>query len=177
MGEAAGIKPVQCIEKTEVAHSRKWQWIVQILSKEGSATAAGKHGGATSRHALNGDKLRLELTIPKTFKPLSTFTRVKRTHSRRLFASLVKNLAQAIAYDELFAGLHGDGEDTHLVRDGPADAEGRGGGLDAGEDAAGIFICLHLNPRLARPQLLVALSHCEAKLLFVPRDDEGGEAV
>jgi hypothetical protein len=98
-------------------------------------------------------------------------------HSRRLFARLVKNLAQAIAYNELLTRLHGDGENTQLIAAGPANAEGLGRGLDAGQNAAGIFIGLYLNPRLARLQLLVALSHREAKLLFVPRDDKGREAV
>jgi hypothetical protein len=70
--------------------------------------------------------------------------------SSRLFARLVKNLSQAIAYDKLFAWLHGDGEDTHLIRGGPADPEGLGGRLDTREHPAGIFIGLYLNPRIAR---------------------------
>ena len=76
---------------------------------------------------------------------------------RRLY--LKRIFPQAVAYDELFTGLHGDGEDTQLVCGRPADAERCGGSLDTGKDAAGIFIGLYLNPRLAPLQLLIALSH------------------
>src|ERR1700722_20309388 len=112
--------------------------------------------------------------MPATLRPrrsngllLDRFSSQKKP-SRRLFARLVEDPAEAVPYDELFPGLHGDGEDAHLVRGRPADAEGRGGSLDPGEDAAGILFGLYLNPRFARLQLLVALSHREAKLLFVP---------
>jgi hypothetical protein len=50
---------------------------------------------------------------------------VKRIHSRRLFARLVENLAEAVVYDDFFAGLHGEGKDTHLVWVGHFDTEGR----------------------------------------------------
>jgi hypothetical protein len=79
--------------------------------------------------------------------------------SRRLFARLVENLAQAVAYDKLFARLHGDGKNAHLIRGGPANSQRRVWGLDAGQDAADILIGLYFNPRIARLQLLVALSH------------------
>src|ERR1700730_18531516 len=55
---------------------------------------AGAHG--QSRTLCPQPRSAPSLSAFPTVKHLS---RVKRTHSRRLFASLVKNLAQAIAYN------------------------------------------------------------------------------
>src|ERR1700733_9563669 len=95
---------------------------------------------------------------------------------RRLLKSFFKNLAQTIAHDEFLAWLQCQGEDAQMIctaRLGVA----RLGEARSGQNTAGIVAGRHVNPRFALAQLLIALSHGQAKLLFVPRYRKGGETV
>ena len=98
------------------------------------------------------------------------------THSRRLLARLVENLPKGIAYDQILPRLQSQRQNPQMIRTrSPLPA--RPIAPLSRQNPARIRAGRNINPRRALAQLLVALSHRQAKLLLVPRNRQGREAV
>src|SRR6185437_12844169 len=100
-----------------------------------------------------------------------------RSSGAGLFAGFVEDLAEAVAYDHIFAGLQGHGDDGDSIRARRAmHFAAAGHAFVDSAYKAGIIVGEHLDARLPVAQLLGTLIYRKAPLSLVPGNAEGGIA-